>query len=109
MIKVSCKTNLDLSNEKWPELMSGVPSVGHTVVSSTVHRNGFQLELQVTAVSWVKSEYESDGGWIPYIELHMTDLQRRLPASKPGAATGSIVAFYEWYAPNVGRSVAAFI
>jgi hypothetical protein len=66
--------------------------------------------LQVVAVRWEHdgSPYESDD-YIPHIELHMTEYQKRLPGKTPGAAAGSITAFYEWYAPLVGRSVGSFI
>lgn len=107
MLRVVCHTNLDLSHEEWATTMPCVPAVGHTIVSRTVHDRGFQLELRVTAIEWKYDSILKE--WVPKIELHMTDWQCRLPASREGAAVGSIVAFYEWYAPKVGRTVSAFI
>jgi hypothetical protein len=103
-MKVICRTNLDLSNERWPDEMPEAPRVGDHVRSRTSH-NGFELELQVVRVTW--RFFVS--GWVPEIELHMTQFHRSLPSQKPGAADGSIQAFYEWYAPLVGREVFAFI
>lgn len=114
MIRINCHTNLDLAYEKWPELLPAVPRVGDEIQSKANYR-GFQLTLQVVGVVWESHrkkttdpnyDYSFDD-WIPRIELHMTDFQRRLPSKK--GETGSIVAFYEWYAPLVGRTVSSFI
>jgi hypothetical protein len=105
-MRVHCHTNLDLSNEQWPTELPAVPNTGDHIVSRTKH-DRFQLELQVCRVRWEYSEHYKE--YIPTIELHMSDWMKRLPAKKPGAADGSIQAFYEWYAPLVGRSVGAFL
>jgi len=114
MIEVLCRTNLDLSWEKWPDELPAVPRVGDRIVSATEHpRNGggkFQLELEVVSVTWKpRTRPGRPLEWIPHVELHMTSWQRMLPSKREDAATGSIYAFYEWYAPLVGRSVGAFI
>lgn len=106
MIRVYCHTNLDLRGERWPDFLSAVPRVGDCLQSKTKH-GVFQLKLQVHAVTWEYSD--TVDSWIPRVELHMTEMQKRLPATKRGAEPGSIVAFYEWYAPLVGSSVGSFI
>lgn len=109
-MKVYCRTNLDLSNEQWPDELPALPNVGDHIQSLTKH-NHFRLELQVVRITWKYHDYHET--WIPEIELHMTDFQRSWRPSKntqeEGACQGSITAFYEWYAPKVGRSVGAFI
>lgn len=106
MIPVHCHTNLDLAFEDWPTELPAVPRVGDLIRSRTKH-GAFRLSLQVVRVSWECSSFDDD--YVPNIELHMTETQKSLPASREGAAQGSIVAFYEWYAPRVGRSVSSFI
>jgi hypothetical protein len=114
MIEVICHTNLDLSWEKWPDELPAVPRVGDRIASATVHSPGgrgkFQLELEVASVTWKpRTRPGKPEMWIPHIELHTTSLQRQLPSKHRDACTGSITAFYEWYAPLVGRSVGSFI
>lgn len=104
MIPVVCRTNLDLSGEKWPDRLPVVPRVGDRIASAVMH-GSFQLELEVVAVTW-RPIY--DRGWVPYVELHMTSWQRSLLPRTVGEP-GSIRAFYEWYAPLVGRTVSSFI
>lgn len=107
MIKVHCRTNLDLSYEEWPVEMPSVPNVGDHIQSKVKHKH-FQLELKVCRVTW--KYYDWDKSWVPEIELHMTSFHQGLPApSGSDASSGSIVAFYHWYAPLVGRTVGAFI
>jgi hypothetical protein len=111
MIKVFCRTSLDLHPcETWPEMMAAMPSVGDTIVSIKRHESNFQLQLQVVSITWKYLEGYTYGnaGYYPFIELHMTEHQKRLP-SKSDATKGSITAFYEWYAPKVGRTVGSFI
>jgi hypothetical protein len=105
MIKVYCQTNLDLHNEEWPTHLPAVPNIGDNIRSKTKHGR-FQLELKVVNITWVYTDYD---GWIPEIELHMTDWQKQLTSKNPEAFQGSIRAFYEWYAPAVGLSVGTFI
>lgn len=105
MIPVHCRTNLDLSNEEWPEFLPAIPNVGDRIRSNVKH-GVFQLELEVVGVTWKRTDRD---GWIPEIEMHMTSWQRQLTSKNPEASKGSITAFYEWYAPHVGRSVGAFI
>lgn len=108
MIRVYCHTNLDLANEKWPTELPAVPRVGEEIQSKRNHPFHFNLSLQVVRVRYEFSEHANE--WIPHIELHMTEFQKRLPAPpNSDAETGSIVAFYHWYAPLVGRSVGSFI
>ena len=113
MIEVLCRTNLDLSWEKWPDELPAVPRVGDRIVSATEHSRGsgrFQLELEVVSVTWrPRTRPGRPLEWIPHVELHMTSWHRQLPSKHGADATGSIAAFYEWYAPLVGRSVGAFI
>ena len=106
MYEVSCHTNLDLNMEEWPSFLPFLPNVGDHIQSSKKY-GLFQLELQVVRITWKFNEYKQN--WIPHIELHMTDWQKRMPATKSKAADGSITAFYEWYAPHVARSVGSFI
>jgi hypothetical protein len=105
-MQVHCHTNLDLFNEEWPSELPAVPNVGDHIQSRTKHGH-FQLELKVCRVTWEYNENAS--AYVPKIELHMSDWMKGLPSKRKGAANGSITAFYEWYAPLVGRSVGAFI
>jgi len=112
MIPVICKTNLDLAREIWPVQMPAVPNVGDHLRSAQVWPGGFQLELAVCRVTWVRNAdnaFNHPGEWIPHIEMHMTKTQHMLPPKEGDAAVGSITAFYQWYAPLVGKSVGAFI
>ena len=114
MIEVVCRTNLDLSWEKWPDELPAVPRVGDRIASATQHsRDGggkFQLQLEVVSITWEpRMRQGTPLRWVPCIELHMTSWQRQLPSSREGACTGSIYAFYEWYAPLGGRSGGSFI
>lgn len=117
-MRVVCRTNLYLNGEQWPRDLPAVPRVGDSIQSATEWRDGFHLELQVVGVTWRRSVAMGFGPgsppeWYPEIELHMTDWQRRIVcADRPNGcdcADGSICAFYHWYAPLVGRSVASFI
>lgn len=111
MIEVYCRTNLDLW-EEWPTKLPAVPNVGDLIQSSLIHSGGFQLALQVVRVTWKCSNTRNDRGeytWKPEIELHMSDFHKGLPCLSGNGETGSIVAFYEWYAPLVGKSVSSFI
>jgi hypothetical protein len=108
MIKVNCFTNLDLSlREDWPKEMVAIPSVGHEIVSRCVHVGGFSLVLQVVAIRWKYNEFHHT--YVPEIELGMTEWQKRIQPVSKDAAVGSMIAFYEWYAPKVGRTVGSFI
>jgi hypothetical protein len=107
MIEVRCRTNLDLRGEQWPTELPAVPRVGERIQSKTKHNNNFRLQLEVCAMTWEYNEFS--GNYVPNIELHMTSFHRGLPAKKEGAATGSMWAFYEWYAPLVGTTVHAFL
>jgi len=112
MIPVYCTTNLDLHNEEWPNFMAAVPNVGDCIQSKTKHGD-FQLQLQVASITWKWFEKKTNGfdhsGFYPEIELHMTEWQKRYWPKDPDAAIGSIIAFYEWYAPKVGKTVGSFI
>lgn len=106
MIKVYCHTNLDLANERWPSELPALPRVGDIIESATKHGE-FVLRLKVCQVTFQYNNMSKE--WYPSIELHMCDWMKSLPGKRPGAADGSIIAFYEWYAPLVGKSVGAFI
>lgn len=107
MIPVSCHTNLDLRGEHWPTMLPGVPNVGDEIESATTHKY-FRLRLRVCSVTWKFSPLKQD--WYLYVELHMTKMQSMLmPLTSKTAAQGSIVAFYDWYAPLVGTTPGAFI
>jgi hypothetical protein len=110
MIAVYCFTNLDLHHEEWPTFMAAVPNVGDCIQSKTKH-GVFQLQLQVVSITWkwFVRHSEQISGFYPEIELHMTEGQKRYRSKDPEAADGSITAFYEWYAPKVGRTVGSFI
>lgn len=101
------KTNLDLCNEQWPVDFPVIPRVGELVQSKTKHDSGFRLSLQV-----VRVEYEFNDiafGWIPVVELHLSNFHKGLGSHREGVPIGSITAFYEWYAPLVGKPVSDFI
>lgn len=106
MIRVICRTNLDLCHESWPNYLPTIPVVGDIIESKT-DWNGFKLSLRVYGVVLKYSEYHNEN--YLEIELHMTDHQKILPCSLGPDAKGSIRAFYEWYAPLVGRRVSYFI
>lgn len=114
-ISVVCRTNMDLHSEEWPKALPAIPAVGTEIESKTIHttaRGQFQLKLQVIRVTYrvkrANAIYSAGlSEWYPEIELGLTSFQQMLPASK--GAAGSLLAFYEWYAPLVGSSVSAFI
>lgn len=115
-MRVRCRTNLDLYGEIWPEDLPAVPRVGDEIESATVWSGKFQLSLQVVSVTWKMAGARPGkqyGEWYPEIELHMTTFQQRLTCRRRDqgcdCCTGSITAFYEWYAPLVGRTVGSFI
>lgn len=107
MILIRCHTCLDLvRGESWPSQMPAVPRIGDKIQSTLEHRNGFHLELEVVDVTW---KYNGTLGWVPEIELHQTNFHKRLNCKNGEPRTGSLRAFYEWYAPLVGGHVADFI
>lgn len=72
MIKVHCRTNLDLHDEKWPKELPAVPNIGDKIQSATKH-DKFQLELEIVSITW-KQGAPIEGrigkeGWYPEIEL----------------------------------------
>lgn len=95
MIKVHCRTNLDVPMERWPTELPELPSVGHLIESQTKHGAHFRLALRVVQVKWTYAE--STRTWSPEVELHVP------------RENWSIKDFFEWYAPLVGKSVSAFI
>lgn len=101
MIKVHCHTNLDLCGELWPTELPCRPMVGDYIESATIRSGGFRLTLQVTRVTLTQNSVD--------VELHMTNMHKSLYPRDKSAAVGSITAFYEWYAPKVGKSVGYFI
>lgn len=109
MIKVVCRTNLDLHlAETWPGELPAVPRVGDLIESAYSH-NGFRLSLEVTSVTW---RLWTKGEYLPVIELHFSNLHRNLYPKDDHDGTvakGSVTAFYQWYAPLVGKSVGSFI
>ena len=118
-MRVVCNTNLDLTGEEWPSEMPCCPRVGDLIQSNTMWGR-FQLELEVVSVTWKKSNRAyhmvldySDQSWVPHIVLHTTSWHKKLVCrrSEQGCtcSPGSITAFYEWYAPLVGKSVGSFI
>ena len=110
-IKVICRTNLDLFGEVWPSILPAVPRVGDLIRSSTTH-GLFKLELEVVRVTWIPVYSKTSNQveeYLPEIELGMSSMHRMLPCLSGKGETGSVIAFYEWYAPLVGRSVSSFI
>jgi hypothetical protein len=109
-IRVVCRVNLDLHGEIWPEKMPAVPRVGDLIQSAQIW-DGFQLSLQVNRIIWKQGkEYLSKKSyWYAELELGLTEYHRKLPCAKKPECTGSLIAFFEWYAPKVGQSVASFI
>lgn len=115
-MRIYCRTNLDLRGEQWPTDLPAVPRVGDCIQSATEWKDGFHLELQVVAVTWKCSVAMgftpgSLPEWYPEVELHMSEFHQKLRCCREGCgcSQGSICAFYEWYAPLVGRSVPAFM
>jgi len=101
MIKVNCRTNLDLAHaEEWPTELPAVPNIGHKIQSKHKWQNNFQLVLEVVDVRWeyVEGYVKNDDSYKPFIELHI-----------PRYRNQSISDFYEWYAPLVGRRASSFI
>lgn len=120
MIEIVCHTNLDLCNEEWPDKLPALPRVGDRIQSATKHKDKFRLELEVCSVTWEcvthkeASFYDDDlrtvKNWIPRIELHLTSYHKGLyPPQGIKGEKGSIVAFYHWYAPLVGKIAGNFI
>lgn len=102
-MKVICRTNLDLEHEHWPTELPAVPHVGN-LIQSTTNWGGFHLRLEVKRVVWreIETGYTPETRrkeWVPEIEMGIP----------PFIGDTSIRGFYEWYAPKVGRSVAAFV
>jgi len=93
VIPVRCRTNLDLVGESWPTHLPAIPRIGERIRSRTKW-GIFQLELEVVAVKWVPS----GDGYIAEVELHI-----------PVSRNWSLVDFYKWYAPKVGKTVSSFI
>lgn len=128
MMKIVCRTNLDLRGEQWPSHLPAVPRVGDLIESLTEHpqyrdraeggkpTHYIRLELEVCRVTW-RAEKKAEGTgfqetvYYPEIELHMSPFHRGL-TPRGGlsiGAPGSIIAFYDWYAPIVGTTPSAFI
>jgi len=102
MVKIHCRTNLDL-NEEWPTSLPERPVVGDRITSIINHNYGhgnINITLEVVGVTWVYNKIMGAGhevfDWYLIVELH--DPLKR-----------SIREFYTWYAPLVGKSVSAFI
>jgi len=109
-MKVICKTNLDLFNEKWPVELPCRPMKGDYIISKTRHpqynkdENGFSLggmpthyfslELEVVSITFDLFDKE----YCCIVELHDKSFYKR-----------SINDFYKWYAPLVGKSKHFFI
>ena len=96
MIKIMCRTNLDLEREQFPTELPCVPRKGDYVESSTLWHNGFRLVLEVANVTWRYSE--TIKSWYAEVELHDRKVFNR-----------SIYDFYEWYAPKIGKTVSYFV
>lgn len=90
MVKVICRTNLDLGFEELPTELPIVPRVGDWIRSNTIHQGGFRLTLEVYSV-WL-SQNEP-----PIVELHQLKFRG-----------WSIKQFYDWYAPLIGKSPTYF-
>lgn len=95
MIPIRCCTNLDLFNEKWPSYLPAIPSVGDYIQSFQKWGDGFRLTLEVYSITWVPN---AEGFYTAEIDLHI----------RKGSKM-SIIDFYNWYAPKVGRSPSAFV
>lgn len=68
MIPVSCHTNLDLRNERWPDELPCRPMVGDLIESATEWSGKFRLSLKVVAVRFEYSKIPQR--WICRVELH---------------------------------------
>lgn len=103
MIKLHCRTNLDLDNrEKWPEQMPEIPRVGDIIQSNhrhTYNGSSVALELVVVRVKWVpKTIGPNVIEYRPEVELHL------IPSRY-----STITDFYAWYGRITGRGTSAFI
>ena len=68
MVKVYCRTNMDLHHgEIWPSELPARPMIGDYIRSDCIRRERFQLELIVVRVTTIRSS--SDGKW--YYEVEM--------------------------------------
>lgn len=90
-------TNLDLSYEVFPEEFPTAPMVGDKIISTTLHKNNFQLELEVVSRTFIQSSFNSTT-CILHLELHL-----------PKGRFESINHFYRWYAAKTNRPMSAFI
>lgn len=76
MVYVRCRTNLDVTGEKWPEELPEVPRMGDHIESQTLHGKT-RLCLEVKRVTWkVEDEYynRGRGSWYPSVELGLPAL-----------------------------------
>lgn len=93
MIKVSCRSNLDLDNEVWPTELPCRPVVGDYIESLKLHNKGphhtVRLRLRVCSVTF---EPDIDDSYKVCVELH-------LPSHFE-----NIASFYEWYERLTGRT-----
>jgi hypothetical protein len=119
-MKVICRTNLDLQNEKWPTDLSCLPHIGDEIESAILHGGGEIIEVQGNG------EYKYTGKFVPHFRLslvvvgicfkHIRTINEDYgehvyaPEIELNIRNGwSIRDFYEWYAPKVGKTVSAFI
>lgn len=70
MVKIKCRTNLDLLHEEWPTELPEVPRVGDYIESGT-KRKGQKLCLKVYSVTW--RSYDPWREWYAEVELNLRD------------------------------------
>ena len=98
MIKVQCRTNLDIKHhaEKWPEQLPERPVVGDLIRSAMEWQvNSFsfrQLELRVCRTTWVYKPSNvkdtTDYGDYWYLQVELTLIESRFE---------NMTAFQKWY------------
>ena len=103
MVKINCRTNLDLHNEKWPKELPEVPRVGDYINSGNLRdgNHGWRLSLEVVRVTWCSRLVDEYGTieWYCEVELHLGNVWK----------SRTLRDFYEWYAPAIGKRASFFI
>lgn len=122
MIKIQCRTNLDLDmNESFPTELPAMPRVGDLIESShewiinnpgtAGHGAKTKLQLEVCRTVWKhrkSRKYREEDGFTEYNEgknIWYAEVELSLPRTR----YGNMDQFYEWYGRVTGRGKHAFI
>jgi hypothetical protein len=88
-MKIHCRSNIDLRQEQWPEMVEARPQVGDIIESKTAWGpNKIHLELAVVGVKYRWFPYSGGplGEWGLIVELHL-----------PPHTFEHFTAFQQWY------------